>query len=187
MDPGRPIGAPAHPVDINDGVGQIGVVEVLVGDGIGLPGIETRARHPHDPTADRHGQVRAGPGNEGAPHFGLGLDSLAKYTAARLRISISIFAVRSSRRSWTSSARSSVESPFRRHRRCRPASSNCAGTIRRCRGRWRSGRGASLAVWPVRRPAGGTPVDTVVAWGHPSKRRLSAPQGQCPPERGKLT
>src|SRR5579872_4470566 len=71
-------------------------------------------------------------------------------------------------------------------RRCRPASPSCANTTRRCRGRLRSGQKASRAAWQARRHAGGTPVDKHVAYGHPSKGRLSAPQGQCPPERGKL-
>ena len=44
-------------------------------------------------------------------HFGPGSVSLAKYAAARRRISTSIWAVRSSRRRRTSSARSSVSSP----------------------------------------------------------------------------
>ena len=78
MDPWGAIGAAAHRPDVDDRVGEIGVVEVLVGDGLGLPGIEARGRHPHDPTADRHGQVRAGPGDEGVDHFGPGLASFAK-------------------------------------------------------------------------------------------------------------
>jgi hypothetical protein len=78
MHPERAIGAAAHFVDIDDRVGQVRVVEVLVAHGVGLPGIEARCQHLHNPTADRHGQVRAGPGDEGEPHFGPGLASLAK-------------------------------------------------------------------------------------------------------------
>ena len=90
------------------------VVEVLGPDRVGLPGIEARGRHLHHPTAGRDGQVGAGPGDEDVDHFGSGSVSLAKYAAARRRISFSIFAVRSSRRRRTSSARSSVPRPSRR-------------------------------------------------------------------------
>ena len=70
MDPRRAIGAPAHAVDVDDRVGQEGVVEVLVADRVGLPGIEARGRHLHHPTTGRHGQVRAGLGDEDVDHFG---------------------------------------------------------------------------------------------------------------------
>ena len=69
VDPGRAIGAPAHGPDVDDGVAQVGVVEVLRAHRVGPPGIEARGRHPHDPTAGRHGQVRAGPGDEGVRSF----------------------------------------------------------------------------------------------------------------------
>ena len=90
VDPGRAIGTPAHGPDVDDGVAQVGVVEVFRSHRVGPPGIEARGRHPHDPTAGRHGQVRAGPGDEGVDHFGPGSVSLAKYAAARRRISTSI-------------------------------------------------------------------------------------------------
>jgi hypothetical protein len=78
VDPWRAIGAPAHGPDVDDGVGQIGVVEVLLAHRVGLPAIEARRRHPHHPTAGRDGQVGEGPGDEGVGHFGPGSVSLAK-------------------------------------------------------------------------------------------------------------
>ena len=58
VDPRGAIGAPAHGPDVDDGVAQVGVVEVLGAHRVGPPGIEARGRHPHHPTAGRR---RAGP------------------------------------------------------------------------------------------------------------------------------
>jgi hypothetical protein len=78
VDPRGPIGTPAHGPDVDDGVAQVGVVEILSAHRVGLLGIEARGRHLHHSTAGRHGQVRAGPGDEGVRHFGPGIVSLAK-------------------------------------------------------------------------------------------------------------
>lgn len=133
-----------------------------------------------------NGQIRTAPGDEGVDHCGFGLLSLAKYTVARLRISIAVLAVRSSRRSSASSARSSVETPL-----LRPSSmSACFIQLRR----QDSAIPRSSAVSAIGfsgagrapRPAGGTRADGVWACGHPSKGRLSPPHVGCPPDRGKL-
>src|ERR1700680_3432596 len=127
-------------LDVHDGVAEYGVFEVPVAHRVRLPGIEARRGHLHHPTAGRHGQVRAGLGDEDVRHFGRTW-SLAKYAAARLRISTSIFAVRSSRRRATNSARPSVLSPPR----CPSSMSACFTQLRR----QESEMPRSSAIWAM--------------------------------------
>jgi len=70
MDPGRAVGAPAAAVDVDDDIGELGILPVPVRHRVGPPGVKTRGRHPHDPTAHRDRQVVAATGDEGVGHFG---------------------------------------------------------------------------------------------------------------------
>jgi hypothetical protein len=54
VHPRGPIGASAHPVDVDDGVGQGGVGPVAIAAGLGPPRVEPGGRHLHHPTAGRH-------------------------------------------------------------------------------------------------------------------------------------
>jgi hypothetical protein len=65
-------------MEVDDGVGERRVVEIPVSHRIGLPGIEGRARHPHDPISRCDRQVLAALGDEGLGHFGRVRLSLAK-------------------------------------------------------------------------------------------------------------
>jgi hypothetical protein len=70
VHPRRPVAPPAHAVDVDDGVGQVGVVEIPIRDRLGLPGVEPGGGHLHHATTRRHRQVRAGLRDEGKGHFG---------------------------------------------------------------------------------------------------------------------
>src|SRR5438552_9013434 len=115
MDAWRTVGATRLAVDLDDRGGQR---VILSGPCTGVrlaitPFVVAGGRHLHHATRRRDRQVRAVLGDEGEDHFGRTF-SLAKYAAARLRISTSISNARFSRRSFTNSARSSVVSPSRR-------------------------------------------------------------------------
>ena len=115
VHPRAAVGAPALAVDLDDRRRQ-GMILTHPRRGVTLtlaPFVEAGGRHLHHTATRRDRQVRAALGDEGEPHFGTTF-SLAKYAAARLRISTSISSVRFSRRSFTSSARSSLVIPSRR-------------------------------------------------------------------------
>ena len=185
VDPGRSIGAPAHRSDVDDGVGRAGVVVVPVAHRVLLPGIEARGGHLHHPTAGRHGQVRAGPGDEGVRHFGRTYPWQSRPPPAGGSPPPSS--------SCAAPGAGAPARPARRwtgrlagRRRCRPASPSCASRTPRSRGPRRSWPWVCPRAGPARWHAAGTPGDGVWACGHPSKRRLSPPHVGCPPERGKL-
>jgi hypothetical protein len=114
MHPRRAIGAARLAVDLDDGRGQR---VILTGPGTRmmlslLVFVEAGSAHLHRLARRRDRQVCTPVGDEGEDHFGSTF-SLAKYAAARLRISFSIANVRFSRRSFTNSARSDVVRPSR--------------------------------------------------------------------------
>ena len=116
-------------VDVDDRVHQLRVVPVPVRIRAGLatcrtPGARTRGPRrsppPGSPRRQGHGPAASG-------HFGS--VSVAKYAAARRRISFSISRRRFSRRSATTSSCSAVVSAVAsRRRRCRPGPSTAART-----------------------------------------------------------
>ena len=185
VHPGRAIAVPAHGVDVDDGVGQQSIGEVPLAHRSRLPGIKGRDGHPHDPTARCDRQVLAALGDEGVGHFGRGRLSLAKKAAARRRISTSVSATRSLRRSSTNSARSEVDRPSRR-----PVSMSA----------WRSQLRRQLSAMP--RSLASWAIATVPSRANLNARRRNSrmgtrhtdsfpevlpPQRGCPVQRGMLT
>jgi hypothetical protein len=67
---GRAVGPAAHPVDVDDRVGQHGVVVVTIAARLGKPRVEPGGRHLHHSAARRDREVRAVFGDEGEDHFG---------------------------------------------------------------------------------------------------------------------